>query len=911
MESLKRLNELLVKLVYYNEDKEIDLLRYGLCKWLKIAKSMECDENARIIQDFCRRRLDTYLKNKLAKFIEKLAKKYTRYLVNNAAKVDNINLALKHKPFKDFIDALRRRALLNDIKDVLLRLLPKLDDKNRKLILKHYLDKWRKKINQMDDKENYAAEKIQAAYRGYDFRKYFRIDEKRTKILIRIIDKLIMASEPKNYLRSALAKWRKNVAKLACDENARIIQKFCRDLHDKILNNKNKKNLDNYKNLANVLNKLKVSPQEFIDRLKEIRRNQIFEDLLYRLADKRLDNLKYALDKIKEYPKYKFLNKILPISDNLRERILRKYLNIWRNKAMRYRGIMELLRSIFNTYDDFKNNLLRYNLLRWRYRAKLLYQLEQARIISEFCKPLLKHNNAIKNWHKLADGLRNLNKDLELEEIYKKLKQLIGIQRMKKPIINNARRTLFDKLNRNRKMKQFLYKIRPYFGKNDEFWNQNLLREYFDKWRNNVQKLKDREDTLQKMMDILDKLRVKNDANNLADASILKKFLHDYPLIRAVGFLRKLREFARQRGKNDNLALDLIDANKNLEPQKRKNLIKKLFKVYAYKVLNKLFYNLEKIRQDNIYPLKKEFLDLLYNNLMKKAERSYTDRKQNETIPKNIKTSFRLKKPNLLEGDQKKKLIYVALLPSLFKYINNKILRQKEDAYDAIKKQSNAKKFCDLYKRWAEKQELEPKKELVDKLKKIYYRDVSEGPLLLKLFKILRRETIRRIFKNSKKIRKVMGMIYVTRLLVMEREIAKERFLRQLIRRWRYVSFSKKLAMNKMKTIYKNLHMTYLEMANCLFGDEGQAEASVLKEFERFGTNVGMWENEKPNEKIEEKYVKTIKTSYVFDPEDFEKFQNKYYPTEVEEDEYIEEEKKETETKIYKKSYYKDPKKQK
>ena len=111
-----------------------------------------------------------------------------------------------------------------------------------------------------------------------------------------------------------------------------------------------------------------------------------------------------------------------------------------------------------------------------------------------------------------------------------------------------------------------------------------------------------------------------------------------------------------------------------------------------------------------------------------------------------------------------------------------------------------------------------------------------------------------------------------------------------------------------MKTIYKNLHMTYLEMANCLFGDEGQNEPSVIKEFERFGTSVGMWENEKPNEKNEEKYVKAIKTQYVFDAEEFEKFQSKYYPTEYEETDIYEEDKKEVEKKAYKK-YYKDPKK--
>ena len=107
-----------------------------------------------------------------------------------------------------------------------------------------------------------------------------------------------------------------------------------------------------------------------------------------------------------------------------------------------------------------------------------------------------------------------------------------------------------------------------------------------------------------------------------------------------------------------------------------------------------------------------------------------------------------------------------------------------------------------------------------------------------------------------------------------------------------------------MKTIYKNLHMTYLEMANCLFGDDNRGDPSVIKEFERFGTSVGMWVNEKPYEKVEEKYVKLMKTQYVFDTVEFEKFQNKYYPTELKgDDEYYEEEKKETEKTVYKKYY--------
>ena len=109
---------------------------------------------------------------------------------------------------------------------------------------------------------------------------------------------------------------------------------------------------------------------------------------------------------------------------------------------MRYKGIMDLLRSIFNTYDDFKNNLMRYNLYRWLYKAKLIKQKEQARIISEFCKPIIKYNSAVKNWHKLANGLRNKDRDQEIEDALNKLRRILGFQKLKKPIVHNARKTV-------------------------------------------------------------------------------------------------------------------------------------------------------------------------------------------------------------------------------------------------------------------------------------------------------------------------------------------------------------------------------------------------------------------------------------------------------------------------------------
>ena len=68
--------------------------------------------------------------------------------------------------------------------------------------------------------------------------------------------------------------------------------------------------------------------------------------------------------------------------------------------------------------------------------------------------------------------------------------------------------------------------------------------------------------------------------------------------------------------------------------------------------------------------------------------------------------------------------------------------------------------------------------------------------------------------------------------------------------------------------MYKNLHVSYLQMANEVFGDEDEVNPSVIKEFERFGTSVGMFSSEEPslNEEISKKYYQKVQKKYVFKP---------------------------------------------
>jgi hypothetical protein len=67
----------------------------------------------------------------------------------------------------------------------------------------------------------------------------------------------------------------------------------------------------------------------------------------------------------------------------------------------------------------------------------------------------------------------------------------------------------------------------------------------------------------------------------------------------------------------------------------------------------------------------------------------------------------------------------------------------------------------------------------------------------------------------------------------MHKGISERRFIREIIRKWRFATFVKVMAKRKLELMYKNLHVSYLQIENEVFGDEESRNVSVVKEFER------------------------------------------------------------------------------
>ena len=73
------------------------------------------------------------------------------------------------------------------------------------------------------------------------------------------------------------------------------------------------------------------------------------------------------------------------------------------------------------------------------------------------------------------------------------------------------------------------------------------------------------------------------------------------------------------------------------------------------------------------------------------------------------------------------------------------------------------------------------------------------------------------------------------------------------------------MARRKLELMYKNLHASYMQMADEIFGDD-QVNPSVIKQFEMFGNNVGMFtaQDAEVTEDLKKKFYTTVDKRYVF-----------------------------------------------
>ena len=885
---LKRIDEILRKTVIKHDKTVNNALRSKLRKWNNKAQLIKYNENSRIIQRFIRPKLAKLLFDKFQKFFYDNGQKKAIKLLLLAGKMNKLLHAINRPTVQRFRNNLQIIRNNNKINDNLKNIVTKTNDKNNYEMLTRYFLKWHNTIDTIKNKENDSASIIQRAFLSSKARDKKNKLKKIKELLIKMVIQKHNVSNNKLY--TYFTKWLSKVRIMAINDNARVIQGFCRDILRKC---KEKKELNDKLKVNNGILKLvniKFGKKYAFDKIKSENNRNIFKKFNDDLKKHRLNTLKECFDKIRQTAFDNKLKRALTIPDSLKTRIIKKVIQIWREKADkvgRKHGAEKIIKNwkiyILKKKKENRDQILKDKLIklinkdsdmkkkyfnRWRdIKNKLTNDISKKRV-AKFIADRFRISNARKNWEKLSKNIVLKNRNNDLFEVIKRTKQYIYLNRLKNPFIDIARKRFINKLKDDKRKVIILDKLVNIIPKRNDVNTDIILQKYLYKWIDKVNKINEREENLRKAMDTLDRKIVKNDIDKMNSVFLVKKFTHDLPYIRSKLFFSNLKRNADDKTKYENLSKDLEDGYNDIKNQNKIKLLNKILKLYAYKKIEGLVNACNDYDKKILVPkYGKEFLQKLFLNMTNKSQYNYENRMDSTNKPKTTKLQFKKK---VLKNDnnniiEDKQAPLKKCLPGFVSYLDRKIKERNQNSFNEIKRFYSANKFCHLLKKFSNKTILPPKQDIINELKREKKYSQTRPLYQVKLFKLLRKKYIREITSKLEEPSRLYKLFYLVNVTQMHKKITNQRFFREMIRKWRFIAFTKKMARRKLELMYKNLHASYMQMADEIFGDD-EVNPSVIKQFEMFGNNVGMFTAQEPEvgEELKKKYYTTVDKRYVF-----------------------------------------------
>jgi hypothetical protein len=204
------------------------------------------------------------------------------------------------------------------------------------------------------------------------------------------------------------------------------------------------------------------------------------------------------------------------------------------------------------------------------------------------------------------------------------------------------------------------------------------------------------------------------------------------------------------------------------------------------------------------------------------------------------------------------------LLPSVINFLDNKISNIKKSIWNQLSDFSRALKFSQLIKNFTDKTCFQPKRDLVDMFKADFAYMDSQGASNCYLFRLLRKYWIRQVCVSMLAPSRIYKILYLIKMVMMHKTISYQRYIREFVRKWRFSAFVQNISRRKLELMYKNLHVSYLQIANELFGDKGIKNPSLVKEFERLANKMGTFKNEDYDYIYEDNFCNKINKKYIF-----------------------------------------------
>ena len=167
-------------------------------------------------------------------------------------------------------------------------------------------------------------------------------------------------------------------------------------------------------------------------------------------------------------------------------------------------------------------------------------------------------------------------------------------------------------------------------------------------------------------------------------------------------------------------------------------------------------------------------------------------------------------------------------IKQLSKHFNKWKFKKNRPSFKNEAEMHNA--FCNLLNKWSNKNLIKNKKELIDNLSIDYINKQGQKFSKLKLRKLFKKYVFKKI-KES--FRPLIMKLKIEKLIISTIETKKTKknnFLISIIRKWRFITFVNNMAKKKLELMYKNLHVSYMEMADEVLNSPDAVTSKELKQ---------------------------------------------------------------------------------
>ena len=543
-----------------------------------------------------------------------------------------------------------------------------------------------------------------------------------------------------------------------------------------------------YKNKDKRNIKKSVYFEESISQIKNILLKSIFRNL----------NRNYIRNNLKKYFKIWILlknkendiikniqQKLLNIIQNkelFKSRILHTKILLWIKKVNNLKKLDISLKKIINRNNKKLMMILYFYLNRWLYMATFIKIKNNGIIITRFCKSKINDLINQNQWTNFTQRLKNNNNKINIINIIEKLKYFKVIYKLvlltKEIIIKNT----FKQFLKFYKIKIFLYKIKMILQKINNKRNILLLKKNIVIWKIKKDRMILKDNKLKNLMDIMKLYSTRNAIYFINKSFDVKNKVN---IIKKIGIILQKKNNINQNNLI-NLKKDFINSLNN---SYKLQILNSLFNLYNKIIKRKIFINMNKF----FYFLKYYYIfnkDIEYN-IFKYKEES-TIKKIN--LP--LKFSNNNNKFNNINYDKK---IYLIFILYFISFINKKKINIKIQILNKLKQLSYTK----------------------FKNKEIKY--------INSFYLFLRKLIIHKIIKVFKKIGYFIQLLYIIKITITHKNIAKNQCLLKIIKKWRFLSFIKIIFTKKMSIMYNNLHSGYIDLVNNIVDDDPLTKSQIDK----------------------------------------------------------------------------------